>query len=85
MSNGPQRPRRDAEVRRGLEQRFTGIPDVRYSQDEHWVCGDYAVSTWLLTGTSTAGETICVRGCDLFDLDTDGRIRKKDSYWKIVG
>ena len=26
-----------------------------------------------------------IRGCDLLDLAPDGRIRRKDSYWKIVG
>jgi ketosteroid isomerase-like protein len=74
-----------AGVREGLAARFTGIPDVHYGEDEHWTCGDHAVSRWLLTGTSTSGEAIRVRGCDLFDLAPDGRIRRKDSYWKIVG
>jgi ketosteroid isomerase-like protein len=74
-----------AAVREGLAGRFTGIPDVHYGEDEHWVCGDHAVSRWLLTGTTTAGEKVRVRGCDLFDLAPDGRIRRKDSYWKIVG
>jgi ketosteroid isomerase-like protein len=73
-----------AKVRAGLKQRFDGIPDVHYGEDDHWVCGDHAVSTWLLTGTTTAGEQVRVRGCDLFDLDPDGRISRKDSYWKIV-
>jgi ketosteroid isomerase-like protein len=74
-----------AAVREGLAGRFSGIPDVHYGEDEHWVCGDHAVSRWLLTGTTTAGEKVRVRGCDLFDLAEDGRIRRKDSYWKIVG
>jgi ketosteroid isomerase-like protein len=74
-----------AAVREGLAGRFTGIPDVHYGEDEHWACADHAVSRWLLTGTTTAGEKVRVRGCDLFDLAPDGRIRRKDSYWKIVG
>ncbi len=72
------------EVRRGLRQRFEGIPDVHYGDDEHWICGDHAVSTWLLTGTTVTGEKVNVRGCDLFDLAADGKIRRKDSYWKIT-
>ena len=72
------------EVREGLAQRFRGLPDVHYSDDEHWSCGDHAVSKWLLTGTSPDGTQVRVRGCDLFDLAEDGRIRRKDSYWKIV-
>ena len=74
-----------AAVREGLAARFAGIPDVHYGEDEHWACGDHAVSRWLLTGTTTGGEKVRVRGCDLFDLAPDGRIRRKDSYWKIVG
>ncbi len=72
------------EVRRGLAQRFAGIPDVHYSDDEHWVSGSHAVSKWLLTGTTSAGDSISVRGCDLFDVGGDGKIYRKDSYWKIV-
>jgi len=71
-------------VRAGLAQRFQGLPDVHYGDDEHWLCGDHAVSRWLLTGTTSAGQRVVVRGCDLFDLAADGRIRRKDSYWKIV-
>ncbi len=73
-----------AAVRAGLGQRFEGIPDVHYSQDQHWRSGDHAVSRWLLTGTTVSGEHIRVNGCDLFDLAPDGRIRRKDSYWKRV-
>jgi ketosteroid isomerase-like protein len=73
-----------AAVREGLAQRFAGLPDVHYGDDEHWTSGDHAVSTWLLTGTRATGERVRVRGCDLFDLAPDGRIRRKDSYWKIV-
>ena len=72
------------EVRRGLASRFSGIPDVHYGEDRHWVSGDRAVSEWLLTGTSASGEKIRVRGCDLFEI-RDGKIIRKDSYWKIVG
>lgn len=73
-----------AAVREGLAQRFRGLPDVHYGEDEHWVSGDHAVSRWLLTGTTAEGESVRVRGCDLFDLADDGRICRKDSYWKIV-
>jgi ketosteroid isomerase-like protein len=73
-----------AAVREGLAARFAGIPDVRYSEDRHWVCGDRGASEWLLTGTTTAGERIAVRGCDLWEFRA-GLIARKDSYWKIVG
>lgn len=73
-----------AAVREGLAGRFSGIPDVHYAEDRHWVCENRGVSEWLLTGTTTAGERIAVRGCDLWEF-RDDLIVRKDSYWKIVG
>lgn len=70
-------------VREGLATRFAGIPDVHYGEDNHWVAGNLGVSTWLLTGTTKTGEQLRVRGVDLLEF-RDGRIIKKDSYWKIV-
>ncbi len=70
-------------VREGLAGRFAGIPDVRYSEDRHWVSADRGVSEWLLTGTTTAGERIAVRGCDLWEF-SNGQVVRKDSYWKLV-
>jgi ketosteroid isomerase-like protein len=72
-----------AALRDGIAARFAGIPDVRYSDDRHFLCGDRGVSEWLLTGTTTAGDRIAVRGCDLWEFRGDLIVRK-DSYWKIV-
>lgn len=72
-----------AAVREGLAGRFAGLPDVHYADERHWVCGDRGVSEWLLTGTTTAGDRIAVRGCDLWEF-RDDLIVRKDSYWKIV-
>lgn len=72
-----------AEVRKGLATRFEGIPDVHYGDDEHWVSGNHGVSRWTLTGTTKDGKKIEVRGCDLLEFK-DGKIIRKDSYWKIV-
>ena len=74
---------RDA-VREGLAGRFAGLPDAHYGDDEHWICGQHAVSKWLLTDTTTDGQRVHVRGCDLFDVTPEGLIGRKDSYWKIV-
>src|SRR3954471_4504528 len=62
-----------AEVRKGIEARFAGIPDIHYGDDRHWVCGDRGVSEWLITGRATDGRPIEVRGCDLFEFE-DGKI-----------
>jgi ketosteroid isomerase-like protein len=71
------------QVRQGLASRFEGLPDVHYSDDRHWVCGDFGVSEWLLTGTTPSGDRVKVRGCDHWTF-RDGKVIKKDSYWKIV-
>lgn len=70
-------------VRDGLAARFSGIPDVHYGDDEHFVSGRRGASEWTLTGTTTDGERLEVRGCDLWTFD-DGLVTKKDSFWKIV-
>jgi len=74
-----------AQVRQGLANRFKGIPDVHYGDDRHWISADGAqgVSEWTLTGTTTSGIKLKVRGCDLWEF-RNGKIIRKDSYWKIV-
>jgi ketosteroid isomerase-like protein len=69
-------------VREAFEGRFTGIPDVRYREGDHFVDGDRGASEWTLTGTTTDGQRIEVRGCDMWTL-RDGQVVKKDSFWKI--
>jgi len=71
------------EVRAGLAKRFEGIPDVHYGNDQHWVCGDFGVSEWTLTGTPKSGQQIEVRWVDLLEF-ADGKIIRKDSFWKIL-
>ena len=71
------------QVREGIAARFAGIPDVHYGDDSHWVTGDRGVSEWTLTGTTTDGEQLRVRGCDLWTF-RDGKVARKDSHWKIV-
>ena len=69
-------------VREAFAARFAGIPDIRYQDDDHFVDGDRGASEWTLSGTTTDGTRIEVRGCDLWTFH-DGRVVKKDSYWKI--
>jgi steroid delta-isomerase-like uncharacterized protein len=74
-----------AQVREGLAGRFKGIPDVHYGDDLHWVSADgkKGLSEWTLTGTTTSGVQLNLRGCDLWEF-REGKITRKDSYWKIV-
>jgi steroid delta-isomerase-like uncharacterized protein len=71
------------QVRKGIEARFAGIPDIAYVSDRHFASGDRAASEWTITGTDTSGERVEVHGCDLFEL-RNGLIIRKDSYWKLV-
>src|SRR6187397_2727429 len=55
-----------AQVREALAGRFKGIPDVYYGDDRNWISadGNMGVSEWTLTGTTTSGLSVKVRGCD---------------------
>jgi steroid delta-isomerase-like uncharacterized protein len=71
------------EVRQGLASRFEGIPDVHYGSGDHFACGTRGASEWTISGTTVDGERIEVRGCDLWTFGEDGKIVRKDSFWKI--
>lgn len=74
-----------AQVREALAGRFKGIPDVHYGEDRHWLSVDrtQGVSEWTLTGTTTFGVKLKVKGCDLWEFK-NSKITRKDSYWKII-
>jgi steroid delta-isomerase-like uncharacterized protein len=71
------------QVAGGFQARFDGIPDIRYEDERHFTSGDRGVSEWTIRGTLRTGGPIEVRGCDLFEF-RDGKISRKDSYWKIL-
>jgi ketosteroid isomerase-like protein len=87
MPRGPrpwgQRFAGTAQVRAALASRFAGLPDAHYGDARHWVCGDFGVSEWTLTGTTPAGNPIEVCGSDHWTF-RDGKVARKNSYWKIV-
>ena len=72
-------------VRQGLASRFEGLPDVHYGNEEHFVDEkrQTGISKWTLTGTTRDGKRLEVRGCDFYSF-RDGKVTRKDSYWKIV-
>lgn len=73
------------QVREALAGRFSGIPDVHYGEDSHWISatGDKGVSEWTLTGTTNSGVKLNVCGCDLWEFQ-DGKVTRKNSFWKLV-
>ena len=72
-------------VREALATRFEGLPDVHYGNDEHFVdsTADTGISKWTLTGTTREGTRKEVQGCDFYTF-RNGKVIRKDSYWKIV-
>jgi ketosteroid isomerase-like protein len=72
-------------VREALAGRLAGLPDVHYGDGEHFVdeAAGAGMSKWLLTGTTPDGIRKEVRGCDFYTF-RDGKVIRKDSYWKIV-
>jgi ketosteroid isomerase-like protein len=72
-------------VREALATRFNGLPNVHYGNCEHFVDSsvDTGISKWSLTGTDRDGERVEVWGCDFYTF-RDGKVIRKDSYWKIV-
>jgi len=74
-----------AAVRAALATRFEGLPDVHYGEATHFVdeAAQTGISKWTLTGTTRDGRRIAVRGCDVYGF-REGRVVRKDSYWKIV-
>jgi len=71
------------QVREGFKARIDGIPDIVWADSRHFSSGDRGASEWTIRGTQANGEPIEVRGCDLFEF-SDGKVRRKDSFWKIV-
>jgi ketosteroid isomerase-like protein len=72
-------------VREALASRFEGLPDVHYGNEEHFVdsAANTGMSKWVLTGTTRDGTKREVHGCDFYTF-RDGKVIRKDSYWKIV-
>jgi steroid delta-isomerase-like uncharacterized protein len=72
-------------VREALASRFEGLPDVHYGNAEHFVdaAAHTGVSKWTLTGTTREGARREVQGCDFYTF-REGKVIRKDSYWKIV-
>jgi len=87
MARGPEadgrRVRGKAAIRKVIADRFTVITDMRWEHVDAFICGDRAVSVWMVTGTGTDGEKLNYRGCDIYEFRGD-KIHNKDTYWKLV-
>ena len=89
MARGPspqeaRRCRGKREIGEVLSARYQKIPDMRWVEMKHWIFGDKALSEWVVKGRSLDGEELDLLGCDLWEF-RDGKVTKKDTYWKFVG
>ncbi len=72
-----------AEIRALLTSRFERIPDMRWVNGQSWVSGNTATSTWTVRGKALDGDAMDWWGIDFWEF-SDGKITKKDTYWKMV-
>ena len=74
-----------AQVRTALASRLAGLPDIHYGNEQHYVdeAAGTGMSKWTLTGTTREGDKKEVCGCDFYTF-VNGKVVRKDSYWKIV-
>ena len=73
------------EIRAMAHMRFRTIPDMYWHIRSHWVGGNRGCSEWTVTGTETNGNKIDWLGCDIWELNDDGKVVTKDTYWKFAG
>ena len=73
------------EIRAMAHRRFRTIPDMYWDIRSHWVSGNRGCSEWTVSGTETNGNKINWLGIDVWELNDDGKIVTKDTYWKFAG
>ena len=71
-------------IRAMLRRRFRTIPDMAWEIHSHWVGGNRGCSEWTVSGTETNGK-IKWLGIDVWELNDDGKVVTKDTYWKFAG
>lgn len=88
LAEGPDAPHgkivrgRDS-VAATMAARAKAIPELRFSETDLIYAGDRVIGTYRATGRYADGRKIDARGCDVY-LIRDGKIARKDSYWKQI-
>ena len=72
-------------IRAMLQRRFRTVPDMHWEIASHWVGGNRGCSEWTVTGTESNGNRIDWLGIDVWELNDDGQVTTKDTYWKFAG
>ena len=90
MARGPDAPegrrlKGKAAIGEVLRARYAVIPDMRWTDMQHFISADgrRAASEWTVRGTPVDGAPIHWLGCDLWEFRGSEVIRK-DTYWKTI-
>jgi len=88
MAAGPEAPhgrivRGPDGMRAALAERDRALANMRFSETDVFQAGERVVGTFRMTATRADGTPVDLRGCDLYTI-RDGRIARKDTYWKQV-
>ena len=72
------------EVRRGFEEILAFEAGGEQRVGNAWVAGEYAFSEWSYDEEDEAGNTVDIKGIDVFRFN-DGKLQLKDAYRKTQG
>ena len=88
LAEGPDAPH--GKIVRGREgvaatmaERAKAIAQLRFSDTDLIYAGDRVIGTYRVCGCYADGRPIDARGCDVYVI-RDGKIARKDSYWKRI-
>jgi len=70
-----------AALRAAFPKVWETFPDARWEEDTHVVCGARGFSEWVFRGTDRKGNSVEVRGVDVFTF-RDGKISLKNTFRK---
>ena len=71
------------QIRDFLAKRFAEMGDMHWKPITRFVCGNRAVSEWVVVGGLKNGRRLELYGCDLYEFSGQ-KIVKKDTYWKSM-
>ena len=71
---------RDA-IREFFSSIYKNFKSVALTEDAIFVAGTGAAVKWTGKGTSANGKNVNFEGIDVFEIDTDGKIRTVRAYW----
>lgn len=79
-----QPPLRTTEERRQFMEGLLGsFSELNARLDFVTPCGNASAAKWTVTGRNTAGEPVHLEGIDVYEHDTDGRLKEMRGYFQM--